>query len=126
MSKGCVVKSDNSKPNPEFISAWGRNDLMVTAAHRYCLGRTSYIVSECVEWLINIWPHICENAKERIVIETQGALEKNRAGDNCDAFQWQKLLFFDKTKQKLKTTDELIKQTKKFIEETQEELDRIK
>lgn len=33
------------------MSPWGRSDLMATAAVRYCLGRCSYIVGDCVDWL---------------------------------------------------------------------------
>lgn len=33
-------------------SPWGRSDLMALAAVRYCLGRQSYIVGDCVAWLI--------------------------------------------------------------------------
>ena len=35
--------------------AWGRSDLMALAAVRYCLGRSSYIVGDCVDWLHHQW-----------------------------------------------------------------------
>jgi hypothetical protein len=37
---------------------WGRDDLMVLAAFRYCLGRQTYIVSDCVNWLLEILPRL--------------------------------------------------------------------
>jgi hypothetical protein len=41
-----------------LASGWGRAELMVVAAFRYCLGRQSYIVSDCVEWLLTILPRL--------------------------------------------------------------------
>ena len=35
---------------------YGRADLMAIAAVRYCLGRMSYIVGDCADWLIAEWP----------------------------------------------------------------------
>ena len=71
---------------------WGLNNLMVTAAHRYCLGRRTYIVSECVDWLISIWNFLDLTTKKRIIEETQEALDKDHAGDKCDIEQWERLI----------------------------------
>lgn len=38
------------------LGAWGRDDLMALAAVRYCLGRMSYIVGDCCDWLRVAWP----------------------------------------------------------------------
>ncbi len=46
--------------------AWGRGDLMAIAAVRYCLGRQTYIVSDCVTWLIVAWPLLSESARKTI------------------------------------------------------------
>lgn len=78
--------------NIHTLQAWGMNDLMVTAAHRYCLGRRSYIVSECVDWLIKNWGLFHVETKKRIIVETQEAIEKGFAGDGCDVEQWQRLI----------------------------------
>ena len=51
--------------NPEQPT-YGRDNLMVIAAMRYCLGRSSYIVSHCVDWLIWLWPQLDEKTKETI------------------------------------------------------------
>lgn len=41
----------------------GHDHLMVIAATRYCLGRMSYIVGDCADWLIKIWPLLNDNTK---------------------------------------------------------------
>lgn len=33
-------------------------DDMAVAAVRYCLGQTGYITSDCVDWLMQQWPHL--------------------------------------------------------------------
>ena len=33
------------------ITADTNDQLMAMAAHRYCLGRRSYIVGACIEWI---------------------------------------------------------------------------
>lgn len=73
---------------------WGTADLMVTAAHRYCLGRSSAAVSECVCWLHDNWHEINEHAKLRIYNETKEALELNHVGHSCDREQWNILIDF--------------------------------
>lgn len=78
--------------NIHTLQAWGMNDLMVTAAHRYCLGRRSYIVSECVDWLIKNWGLFHVETKKQIIVETKEAIERGFAGDDCDVEQWQRLI----------------------------------
>ena len=46
---------------------WGRADLMVTAAVRYCLGRSSYIVGDCVDWLVANWQAFSPNCRAIVV-----------------------------------------------------------
>ncbi len=65
---------------------------MVTAAHRYCLGRRSYMVSDCVDWLIYHWHEFDEHARLRVINETKEALEKGWAGDDCDIKEWKRLI----------------------------------
>ena len=45
------------------LGAWGRDDLMAIAAVRYCLGRMTYITSDCSEWLLAQWPNIKPSAR---------------------------------------------------------------
>jgi len=76
--------------------------LMVTAAHRYCLGRRSYIVSSCVEWL---WKHHESFSKDTIHIiirDTLEAIKDNAAGAGIDIDAWQHLV------NKLKEKDNVI------------------
>lgn len=84
--------------NDEMLTpfqAWGEHEIMVTAAHRYCLGRRTYIVSVCVQWLQSIWPLLGKETKRLIVRETQEALDKGFAGDGCDVSEWEKVVKFN-------------------------------
>ncbi len=65
---------------------------MVLAAFRYCLGRRSYIVSSCVDWLIQWWDHFHENDRKIILEEIREAIAKGNAGDHCDIDSWDKVL----------------------------------
>jgi len=62
--------------------------LMVMAAHRYCLGRRSYIVGACQEWLKAHWDEFERNTQNVIVRDTIGALIDEDAGDDCDVQSW--------------------------------------
>jgi len=62
--------------------------LMVMAAHRYCLGRQSYIVSSCIEWLTLWWPLFDKNTQSVIIRDTIEALMEESAGGDCDARGW--------------------------------------
>ena len=86
---------ENSKP-------WGFHDLMVTAAFRYCLGRRSYIVSVCVDWLIEQWPNFEENVKDAIQRDLEDELKRDDQarergstsrplGDDCDRQEWKRV-----------------------------------
>lgn len=76
-----------SLPNP-LVGTNGQ--LMIMSAHRYCLGRRTYIVSACVEWLTNNWD-VCEtNTRNVIVRDTLQALMRDEAGDSCDYDDWKR------------------------------------
>jgi len=49
--------------------------LMVMAAHRYCLGRRSYIVLSCIDWLREVWQVVGNNTRNVIVRDTVEALQ---------------------------------------------------
>ena len=77
---------------------YGFDDLMVTAAFRYCLGRQTYIVRECAEWLIRIWPTLSERAKIIIQRELEQAFYDAGVGRgylplgaDCDRKEWEKV-----------------------------------
>ena len=62
--------------------------LMVMAAHRYCLGRQSYIVGSCIEWLKAHWDKFEDDTKNVIVRDTIEALADDSDGDFCDRTGW--------------------------------------
>lgn len=83
---------------------FGRNDLMAVAAFRYCLGRKTYIVGECADWLIEQWPNFSDNAKaiiKRDLEDTFLSDDETRAagvdtffkplGMDCDRAQWERV-----------------------------------
>lgn len=78
-----------------MINNFGRDNLMVIAAFRYCLGRRTYIVSDCVAWLIEIWPQLEDRDKRLIKKEVNEALIMNQAGDDCDKNEWIKIMELD-------------------------------
>jgi hypothetical protein len=66
--------------------------LMVMAAHRYCLGRQTYIVSSCIDWLRLWWPKFERNTRRVIVRDTIDALQHDNAGSpTCDVPGWREL-----------------------------------
>ena len=78
---------------------FGRSQLMVIAAVRYCLGRRSYIVSDCADWLLQVWPALDASAQlivRRDIEECFERDEEDRAngrafpalGMDMDRIQW--------------------------------------
>lgn len=61
------------------MSDYGRDELMVVAAVRYCIGRTSYIVSDCCDWLIKIWMDLLPNTRAVIQRDIDEAFEKDNS-----------------------------------------------
>jgi hypothetical protein len=68
------------------------DQLMVTAAHRYCLGRSSYIVGSCIEWLNDIWYQLSPNSKFVILRDTIEAIVQHRAGHASDERDWRRFV----------------------------------
>lgn len=56
---------------------FGRDDLMAIAAFRYCLGRQSYIVGDCAEWLQHQWTNIAPNARHVIERDLREAIARD-------------------------------------------------
>ena len=87
------------------FGSWGRGDLMALAAVRYCLGRQTYIVSDCADWLIQQWPnfHLSTQVIIKRDIEQEFARDdevRSRLnavglykplGDDCDRAQWERV-----------------------------------
>ena len=84
--------------------AWGRSGLMAVSAVRYCLGRRTYIVSDCQKWLCEIWDKLPEKAKDIIQRDVEEAFKRDdedRAngkdylvrtlGSDCDRRCWEQV-----------------------------------
>lgn len=81
------------KVNPLISPIDGMDgQLMVIAAHRYCLGRCSYIVGSCIDWLKLWWEDFEPGTKAVILRDTKEALENDRAGMECDARGWREFV----------------------------------
>lgn len=66
--------------------------LMVVAAHRYALGRQSYIVGSAISWLFKHRKHFERNTIRVIVRDTVEALQDRRAGSQTiDEPGWENL-----------------------------------
>lgn len=63
---------------------------MVVAAHRYCLGRSSYIVASALFWLDKWWSSFERNTQRVIVRDTIRALQEEAAGMDMDVKGWTK------------------------------------
>jgi hypothetical protein len=75
---------------------------MAIAAVRYCLGRMTYITSDCAEWLCEQWPNIKSSARAVIQRDIEEAFTRDdevRARDvaykplgwDCDRAEWEKV-----------------------------------
>ncbi len=73
-------------------SPWGLNDLMVTAAHRYCMNRSTYIVSECVDWLIENWSKFKPETRKRILKDTKEAIDMGIVVHILDVTTWNRIM----------------------------------
>lgn len=81
---------------------YGRDSLMAIAAFRYCLGRMTYIVSDCADWLIEQWPILPDNVKNVIKRDLEAEIkaddearaegrEYKPLGHDCDRVSWLKV-----------------------------------
>lgn len=74
-------------------------------AVRYCLGRMTYVVGSCVEWLIWVWPDLNEDARSIIKRDIEeafaeddrdreklnGASGYRRLGMDMDRREWERV-----------------------------------
>ena len=70
------------------ISQSTNDQLMIMAAHRYCLGRRSYIVPSCIEFLQEHCNMLKDNTQNVIIRDTIDEIMDNRAGDDIDKRGW--------------------------------------
>ena len=64
------------------------SQLMAVAAHRYCLGRRTYIVGSCIDWLTRNWGDIEPGHQAGIIRDTKSAIAADMAGDEMDKRAW--------------------------------------
>lgn len=88
---------------PSRVADYGPDDIMVIAATRYCVGRKTYMVGYCSEWLVRLWPMLSERA--RIVIQrdmedafrrddkarADGEADYKPLGMDMDRAEWEKV-----------------------------------
>ena len=84
----------------DVMDAMSRHDhLMVIAATRYCIGRMTYIVSDCADWLIKICPLLSPSTQRIVRADIEEAFSRDDAdreagrtykalGHDCDRHQW--------------------------------------
>lgn len=84
------------------MNQWGFNEFMVIASFRYCLGRRTYAVGICADWLIEQWPNFKEDTKAAIKRELEEEFMRDddaRSGNddylllgaNGDRAQWERV-----------------------------------
>ena len=96
------MKKINPELNPK--EAWGFDGLMASAAFRYCLGRQTYIVGACADWIISNWEKFPQNVKTLIEREVEEEFEKDDKermhnanatwlplGHDCDRKEWERV-----------------------------------
>jgi len=65
---------------------------MVVWAFRYCLGRKTYAVEDCVSNIVANWDLLNIRIKNLIHKEINEAIAENRIGMEMDYNSWQKVL----------------------------------
>lgn len=66
------MSAKNNKYGP-----YGRDDLMAVAAVRYCLGRMTYIVGDCRDWLFAIWDDLSPGVQQIIQRDVEDEIERD-------------------------------------------------
>lgn len=64
------------------MSNWGQGQFAVVAAFRYCLGRKTYVVQECADWLVDIWNDLDVGVQSLIQKELEQAFWHDDYGPN--------------------------------------------
>jgi len=94
----------------DFDKTYGRGGLMITAAVRYCIGRRSYIVSDCVDWILANWTDWPDNVKQVVQRDIEEEFERDARmpelkvlGDGCDRSCWERVRKLWKTESHAET-----------------------
>jgi hypothetical protein len=91
----------------DYSKVWGFQQTMAHAAVRYCMGRMSYIVPCCANWIIENWENFDKGTRDCIQrdLEEEFARDdeyrnKNKKdpfalgkplGMDCDRAQWERV-----------------------------------
>jgi hypothetical protein len=62
--------------------------IIIMSAHRYALGRQTYVVSSTIEWLKENWEYVADNSRFVILRDTAIALLRDEAGSSMDYECW--------------------------------------
>jgi hypothetical protein len=65
---------------------------MIFYGFRYCLGRKTYAVANCVDYLIANWNRISAMTRTLMQKEIRVAIERGRCGMEMDKRQWERVL----------------------------------
>ncbi len=68
------------------------NSEIVFYAFRYCLGRQTYAVSTCADYLVAHWEELEGGDRKLMVKEIREAIANGRAGATCDVESWESVL----------------------------------
>lgn len=68
------------------------NDTIIVCAFRYCLGRSTYVVGDCVDCLLYNWPRIGGQARAIILRDINEAIQNGDYGMEMDGRQWERVL----------------------------------
>lgn len=69
-----------------------KTDSMMYYAFRYCLGRASYVVTDCASYLIANWERLSPWCRTRIHQDIKRAFDANEYGHDDDRAEWQRVL----------------------------------
>jgi len=86
------VKKYLSNMNHEEV--WGRQQVMVLSALRYCLTRRNYIVSDCAQWIIKYWWTFEISTRLKILNELKDVVDDDELMDPISKDIWIDLIAF--------------------------------
>jgi hypothetical protein len=67
-------------------------DAMIEYGFRYCLGRQTYAVGDCVNYLIKHWEQLRTETQWRIRKDILNAFDTKRYGSETDRARWAQIL----------------------------------
>lgn len=68
------------------------NDTMIVWALRYCLGRNTYAVNDCVNCLLENWESLREHTRTIILRDINEAIQDGDYGMRMDRRNWERVL----------------------------------